>query len=178
MIGQSSLFVGHDPHAGATFSVCAKYRFALSRVWGDPTDRVAFVLLNPSTATAFVDDPTIRRCVGYAKLWGAAGALDVVNLFALRSTDPKALYGHPSPVQPLDGSENDEAILNVAKHARIVVAGWGKHGALHHRDGFVAALLGVAKVELFCLATNADGSPSHPLYLPKDARRVRWAVPQ
>jgi hypothetical protein len=155
----------------ATFSPCGTYRYTLSRAWGDPTNRVAFCMLNPSTADASIDDPTIRRCIGFAKLWGA-GALDVVNLFALRSTDPKALYKHHSPVQPRGTLINDEAIVAIAKAARFVVAAWGKHGSLLARAGHIETMLWVCRVDLVCLGVNGDGSPKHPLYLPKDAPRA------
>lgn len=89
------------PHCvGADISACGAYRYRLDRL-GALLGRgaVNFVMLNPSTADAEQDDPTIRRCLGYAFRWGFA-RLIVTNLYALRSTDPRALWEHPDPIGP------------------------------------------------------------------------------
>ncbi len=144
----------------ATFDSRRLYRYTLGREWDDTIPRVAFVMLNPSTADETQLDPTLRRCLGYARAWGC-GSFEVANLFALRSTDPKALCSHPDPVGP----ENDQALLGVARAATYgVVAGWGAHGAFHARAVRVAALLS-AERDLLCLATTKEGHPGHPLYL-------------
>ena len=153
--------------ATATYSLDRAYRFRLSRVWDAKRERVAFVMLNPSTATAAVVDPTVRRCLRFAQTWGCGGA-EVVNLFALRSTDPKALYDHDQPV----GKENDEAILAACLAAKLVVAAWGVHGALDGRGQHVRHILARAGVAPRSLRTTKDGMPSHPLYLPGSLKPV------
>lgn len=143
--------------ATALFSPCRTYRYTLTRDWADGP-RALFVMLNPSTATEVVIDPTVRRCLGFAKAWGMAG-LTVVNLFALRATDPKALYDHPDPVGP----DNDHHLAEQASRAGLVVAAWGTHGALDDRDRNVMALLD--GVDLHCLGRTQSGHPRHPLYV-------------
>lgn len=135
------------------------YRYRLTRSWG-PGKTVAFIMLNPSTATAEVDDPTIRRCVGFARAWGY-DTLEVVNLFARRATDPGVLYEVEDPVGP----ENDRHLLEVCSNARLVVAAWGVHGAFKTRGARVLDLLKLTRV---ChLGLTKEGHPRHPLYLPK-----------
>src|SRR5512133_2959068 len=94
--------------SGATFSRDRRYRYSLWREWNRDLSRVAFVMLNPSTADEARLDPTIRRCLGYAHAWGC-GSFVVGNLFALRSTDPAALYRADDPV----GRANDAALLEM-----------------------------------------------------------------
>lgn len=151
---QQSLFGGQS---SATFSPCGVYRYTLERRWG-PEDPVVFVMLNPSTADASQDDPTVRRCIAYAKSWGYGG-LTVLNIFALRSTDPNALYSHPDPTGPW----NDAAIKDAAK-GRDVCCAWGEHGKYLNRGSAVLTLLrGIAK-RLGYLKLNSGGEPAHPLY--------------
>lgn len=144
----------------ATFSADRKYRYRLSRIFAERPGRVCFLMLNPSTADAAITDPTVERCLRFARSWGA-GAVEVVNLFGLRSTDPQALYQHPDPVGP----DNDDAIAAAATCATTVVAAWGVHGALHGRGDEVAAALREAGVRLMALGETKDGHPRHPLYL-------------
>jgi hypothetical protein len=148
--------------AGATFSACGVYRYRLWRRWrGDGAPALCFLMLNPSTADEVTNDATVSRCGERATRLGF-GALEVVNLFALRSTDPAALYRHHDPV----GRENDDAILAAARACKLVICGWGNHGALHHRGRSVLAMLTANRITPHALRLNADGSPAHPLYLP------------
>ena len=124
--------------------------------------RVCFCLLNPSTADAKVLDPTLKRCVTFARRWGASH-MEVVNAFALRSTNPKGLKQTDDP----NGPGNDRAIVRAAKRADLVVVGWGTHAALHDRHDAVLGLLG-GVCEPMCFATTKAGFPKHPLYLPGD----------
>lgn len=151
----------------ASFSACERYRFRLSRIWQPAAPRVAFLMLNPSTADAEVLDPTVRRCMGFAQAWGF-GACEIVNVFALRSTDPMALYVHADPV----GAGNDQAIRAAARDAAFVVAAWGVHAAHLHRDEQVQELLEGA--DLRCLKLTKNGSPGHPLYLPNSCQPMPW----
>ena len=157
----------------ASFDASRRWRYRLSRVWDPDGARLAVVMLNPSTADAAVLDPTVRRCVGYARAWGF-GALEVVNLFAWRSTDPRALARVADPVGP----ENDGAILAAAWCAELVVAAWGVHGRLGGRGRRVARTLAAAGVELAALATTGAGEPRHPLYLAGSLLPRPWTVPE
>ena len=114
---------GPEGLATALYSPCDRYRYRVSRVWDDRLPRVCFLLLNPSTATAFQLDPTLRRVYRYARDWGM-GSFEVTNIFAYRSTDPSLLYRVDDPV----GVHNDGAILDAARSATLRVAGWGAHG--------------------------------------------------
>jgi hypothetical protein len=150
----------------AVLSPCRKYRYRLERSWA-PGNRVGFLMLNPSTADETADDPTIRRCIGFAKDWGYGGLI-VGNLFALRSTDPQALYAAADPVGP----DNDGHLLRIAWECETVICAWGKHGAFRKRGKAVASMLDLCN--LAALKILSDGSPGHPLYLPKNAQRVAY----
>ena len=147
------------PASGAVFDASGRYRYRLWRRWADG-EVVLFVMLNPSTADARRDDPTIRRCGGFARAWGFA-AMTVVNLFALRATDPARLRRARDPV----GRDNDRHILAAAAGASALVLAWGAHGALGGRDREVRALLTGHRPE--CLGVTRAGQPRHPLYLPR-----------
>ncbi len=123
-------------------------------------------MLNPSTADAERSDPTVTRCVHYAQAWGF-GALIVTNLFAHRSTDPRALKVVDDPVGP----DNDAWILRAAQSVHRVVVAWGVHGTLLDRDTHVLALL--ADCPLYRLGQSRAGHPRHPLYLPRNAQLER-----
>lgn len=151
-----------DPHPikGAIITACGVYRYQLTRVWNSDLRPAAFIMLNPSTADAENDDPTIRRCIGFAKAWGCGG-LTVVNLFAYRSTDPKAMRGVRDPVGPL----NDTYIRAAAEHCHPVVAAWGTHGTLRQRATEVKMILLRTGVSIVSLGVTKDGHPKHPLYV-------------
>ena len=147
--------------ASAVFGANRIYRYTLTRnnIARGSESTACFVMLNPSTADEHQDDPTIRRCIGFARGWGYT-RLHVVNLFALRSTDPRGLALYPEPVGP----DNDRWIIRRASESDIVVCAWGTHGRLHGRgDQVVSLLSGVA--DLWCLGQTKDGYPKHPLYL-------------
>lgn len=145
--------------AGATFCPDRIYRYSLWRRWSSAGGIVLWIMLNPSTADEHVLDPTIRRCEAFSRTWGHGG-LVVCNLFALRSTDPKALYAHADPVGP----GNDWELVEQAQAAERIVAAWGVHGKLYHRARHVVQLLDAHRLQ--CLAITKGGHPGHPLYLP------------
>ena len=127
-------------------------------------------MLNPSTADEDQDDPTIRRCVGFARRWRAP-AMEVVNLYALRATHPRDLFAHRAPI----GSDNDDAIRDAAARAGSIVVAWGAHGARDpERVARVIDLLGARR--LACLGANRGGSPKHPLFVPYQTKRRRWTA--
>ena len=153
----------------ADFSPCMRYRYSLTRSWDATRSELLVVMLNPSTADAMQDDPTIRRVRGFAERWHNGG-VRIMNLFALRATDPRALLTHEEPVGP----ENDErlraALEEVAapgrtdeSSKRIVLAAWGVHGKLRGRAFRVLHM--VADVHWFSLGKTQCGSPRHPLYV-------------
>lgn len=150
----------------AELSDCGKYRYALFRVWDINLPQVAFVGLNPSTADAELDDPTINKCVAYAKNWGF-GSIVMLNLFAFRSTDPTQLYQQVDPV----GSENHHYLAKYGLDVKIVVAAWGNHGVFLNRHQAVIEML---KPKLNYLKLNLTGQPAHPLYLKSDLKPTKW----
>lgn len=157
-----------DADSVAVYSPCERYRYALTREWGGG-GRVAFVMLNPSTATEVQNDPTVERCERRARALGFGG-FRVVNIFAWRSTDPKALYRADDPVGPA----NDDAIRAAADWAGMVVCAWGTHGAHLGRGAAVAALLGCGGRALHHLGLTKAGAPRHPLYVGYDRRPELW----
>lgn len=164
---------GEWGRATATFNTDRTHRFRLSRVWEPTGRRVNFLMLNPSTADAFVLDRTVHRCVGFAQTWGM-GALEVTNVFAMRSTDPAGLKRVDDPV----GAGNDDAIVAAALAADVVVVAWGVHATLGGRNQHIAALLHDAGVRPVALRVTKSGHPGHPLYVPGSAHPVPWRCPQ
>lgn len=147
--------------SSAAISPCGQYRHWLRRRWSaGPT--CGFIMLNPSTADADADDPTIRRCIGFARREGCGGLL-VANLFQLRATDPKELARHPDPVGP----NSDHHLLDVAGESDgPLIAAWGAHQFAADRAAYVSAMFGIHCV---CLGKTRDGHPRHPLYVKGDA---------
>ncbi len=154
---------------GATFSVCRKYRYILWRIWNRHKDCAVFIGLNPSTANEIEDDPTIRRCIRFAKDWGFGG-LYMLNLFAYRTTDPKELKNTFQPI----GSNNDN-FLKTYSDLKLTVACWGTQGTLFNRGKNVIDLLGRGK--LSCLGITKEGHPKHPLYLRRDTKLISLKEP-
>lgn len=151
----------------ATISSCGRYRYRLTR--GDEP-RLAFVMLNPSTADAEQDDPTIRRCLAFAKREGTKG-IEVWNLFGLRATNPKELNTAADPYGP----ENDQHLADLAaSRHRIVVCAWGVGAPSEAVIRALTILQGGFDLMLYCLGHTRDGSPRHPLYLAGDAPLVPW----
>lgn len=154
----------------ATFSPCRTYRYSLTRRWGT-RPHVLFIGLNPSTADETQDDPTIRRCIGFAERWGYGG-LVMANLFAFRATDPKAMLTAPDPVGP----ENDDWLRQLGDECERVLAAWGAHGRHMGRGAAVMRLLGnEGRRLIYCLGTTRVGYPKHPLYLRADTQPMAYA---
>lgn len=148
---------------GATFSPDRRYRYDLWRTWSPFGGQVTFVCLNPSTANEDTDDPTIRRCIGFARSWGYGG-MHMRNLFALVSTDPRALEAADAI-----GPENNAYLRKIGDH-RVVA--WGNEGVRVGRSRQVQEILGYAR----CFGLTKIGEPRHPLYLPKNAPLSSWPV--
>ena len=146
--------------SSAAFSRNQLYRYWLKREWDCALPSCAFIGLNPSTADASCDDPTIRRIIGFAQSWGY-GSVTVVNLFAYRATQPSVLKAAESPVGP----RNNYWIRRVTAEADTVVAAWGNHGLLMGRHKWTLGCID----SLYCLGITKQGQPRHPLYCPRDA---------
>lgn len=152
----------------AVFSECQTYRYMLLRKWGlmYADGLCNFIMLNPSTATQDEDDPTIRRCIGYAKKWGFGGLI-ITNIFALRSTDPAILYSHQDPIGP----DNDAHLKEWVYQCKLVVCAWGRHGNFMERGDAVRKLLPLGR-RITSLKMLDKRTPGHPLYLPKELEPV------
>lgn len=159
----------------ARISECGLYRYTLDRKWGGPNNYypMVFIMLNPSTADANIDDPTIRRCIGFAQRERQT-AIMVVNLFAYRATSPKDMRAAADPVGPSNDNYLDQIFMQCSLRGHHVVAAWGAHGSHLKRDRAVWALAHKNALDLQCLGVTKDGHPKHPLYLPNDAALVPW----
>ena len=139
----------------AHISKCTNYRYALWRQWDDSQPYVLFVGLNPSTADAVEDDPTLRRCMGFARDWGYGGVC-MANLFAYRATEPKVMMA----AKDAQGPENDKWLKELSAEAGLVVAAWGNDGSFLGRSEVVREMI----PKMHCLKLNKSGEPAHPLY--------------
>ncbi len=157
--------------SGAVLSPDERYRYLLTRERAAGPGLV-FIMLNPSTADDRIDDPTIRRCIRFAAREDA-GRLVVVNLFALRATDPRELARDPDPVGP----RNDEFLLIHCTPGVRVVAAWGAHPFAAARATTVTRMVTNAGASLECLGVTKDGHPRHPLYVRGDAPLVPYPRP-
>lgn len=157
--------VNSDERREAAFSECETYRYRLDITWSPGLPTLTTICLNPSTATHLEDDPTIRRCKAFAKQLGC-GTYRMLNLFALRSTDYKALFRSPDPV----GSENTPDFLRHWVDGSIAVAAWGSHVKerkwrhFYRGDELLEQIPGLQAWKL-----TKSGAPQHPLYLPGSA---------
>lgn len=162
--------MSYEMRKAAHLSPCRAYRYSLWRQWADnskplPVSYAMFIGLNPSTADEKEDDPTIRRCIAFAKAWGYDG-LCMTNLFAFRATQPHDMMAASDPV----GDYNDTSLGIWSQGAGIVVAAWGTHGSFQGRDKIVRKML----PDLHYLRLTKDGHPGHPLYLPKTLMPLPW----
>jgi hypothetical protein len=140
----------------AVFDATGRYRYCLSRVWDPDLPRLVWVMLNPSSADSELDDPTIRRCVGFARSWGF-GSMEVVNLFGFRAASPRELFSASDPI----GSGNDRVVREAVEGAQVAVAGWGNWGRVADRG---AQFLAGVRRDVYCLGLTKHDQPVHPLY--------------
>lgn len=155
---------------GAEFSDCRTWRYALWRIWAGQGNVLTVIGLNPSTADETVDDPTIRRCLRFARDWGHSG-LYMLNLLAYRATLPDVMRRAADPVGPA----NDDALIRYAAGSSRILAAWGTHGDYGGRGAQVLELLGL-RVE--CLGKTKEGYPRHPLYVPAATRPIPYYTPK
>lgn len=159
----------HEVRRLARFSKCGRYRWSLERIWPDGNDQsICFVMLNPSTADAVVDDPTIRRCMGFARSFGYS-RLIVRNLFPVRATIPKDLLKLENP----SGGPLGLRALRAALNADKVVAAWGTFVPFQRMN---IARRVFRRHALFCLGTTKDGSPRHPLYVRAEQGLISYSL--
>jgi hypothetical protein len=158
-----------DTIKAATISACGRYRYDLTRRW-DEGPLALWIMLNPSTADAEVDDPTIRRVAGFSRSWGMPG-FTVVNLYALRATKPAHLLAADDPTGPDNGYTIRAHILTAA----VIVGAWGAWWS-SQRDRppryNVEGAVRDAGRRLYCLGTTKGGEPRHPLYVAASQPRV------
>ena len=154
-----------NPTGSAIFSDDRRYRYLLTRRVGTSQIRVLFVMLNPSAADEERNDPTIRRCIGFARDWDF-GLLEVVNLFALMSTDPKGLLVAEEPVGP----DNDATIQAALRRADRVVLAWGNQGSHHRERAELVTKMALDASPPHHLGLTKIGFPRHPLLVPGDTR--------
>ena len=157
-----------DAASVAIYSPCENYRYSLTRVWDEAGKRALFVMLNPSTATEFQNDPTVERCERRARALGF-GAFRVCNIFAWRATDPKVMRAQADPTGPA----NDAAILEGCDWADEVICAWGTHGTHLARGPEVERLIRAAAAPKH-LGLTKDGHPRHPLYIAYTQQPEHW----
>lgn len=152
----ADLFLERD----ARLSDCGKYRYLLRRTWDHDKPRILFVMLNPSTADAEVDDATIRSCIRLSKSWGY-GSFEVINLFGFRATDPKDMADAEHPVGP----DNDRIAAAAIQRCDMAVCAWGAHWMAETRAREMVRLITAKRPVAYCLGTTKSGAPKHPLYI-------------
>lgn len=156
------------PYSDAVISPDGRYRYRLSRIWDSHKMPLVWIMLNPSTADALKDDPTIRRCISFAKREGAGG-IEVLNLFAYRTSKPEDLKKVDDPVGP----DNDLWISEVLfPHNRCVCA-WGAYPAWDRIAEVFGLCLGI---QFLCLGRTAAGHPKHPLYISSDQPLIPYTA--
>lgn len=144
-----------ETNSGAIISKCGQYRYLLWRVWDESKPYVGWVMLNPSTADATQDDPTIRRCIGFTKAWGYGG-IRVANLYAYRAAKPSELWKQDDPYGP----DNARYLRMLREGCPLVVAAWGANADPGDARRAVREL-----APLFALGLTKHGQPRHPLYV-------------
>lgn len=165
--------------AGAEFDVDRIYRYSLHRMWGGGSlsdwKTALWIMLNPSTADEHVLDPTLRRVESFSRRFGFDG-FEVANLFAYRSTDPDSIWKESLCGMDVVGPDTDDHLRQAAKRANRIIVGWGRHATAPGRARSVLSLL--RHYDLWCLGTNQDGSPKHPLYLASATTLVKFKESQ
>lgn len=155
---------------GAEISRCGLYRYRLWRVWDAKLPRLLWIMINPSTADADRDDPTIRRCVAFAKAWGFGG-IEVINLFAFRTPKPSELYD-------FDGDRFGPGFMagvhRAVRNCAEAVAAWGV--CKYVLSKAIPEVIHRRGIPIWCLGTTKDGHPRHPLYVRGDQPRIRFEV--
>ena len=149
----------------AILSEDRKYRYVLSRIWDKSKPTVMFIGLNPSTADETQNDPTVNKCINFAKSWGYGG-IYMLNLFAFRATQPEDMFKSENPI----GKENNEYIKKYSKICDKVICAWGNDGNYKNRSKEVLEMLD----NIYYIKLNKTGEPAHPLYLKSDLIPIKF----
>jgi len=152
---------------GAIISDCGKYRYVLTR--GCDVNYIPFVMLNPSTADAMEDDPTIRRCCGFAESFGYEGIV-VLNLYAYRATDPRELK--KLSLEEAIGKYNKGWWQHYLREEKVI-CGWGNNADKRVVESFWQFCQNNG-VQTYCLGVTKNNQPKHPLYLKADTQLIEW----
>lgn len=149
------------------------YRYRLSRYWDHSEPVVTFIMLNPSTADASVDDATIRKCIGFAQRW-RCGGIEVGNLFAFRATNPADMKKAADPVGPENWRHLEVICVGAQESGGRVVCAWGANGGLKTQDSkFLQRCVHDWNCRPMALRmTVKSRMPEHPLYVPYDTQPV------
>lgn len=164
----------------AKLSDCGRYRYELRRVWQEGKPDCIWIMLNPSTADAVEDDPTIRRCMSFARNWGC-GSITVLNLFAVRATKPSDMMNAADPVGPDNHSVCNAvfdrvltSVLDPRAPTDLVVCAWGAWGNHMSMDQTMLGWLDAQRLDPYALGLTASGQPRHPLYVKGDTKLVKY----
>lgn len=152
-------------NSGAVFSEDRKHRYVLIREWDLNKPSLMVVSLNPSTADEKKNDPTVRRCIGFAKKWGF-GKLIMTNIFAFRATLPEDLFNSKNPI----GNKNDYWLKKLSKKADKIVLAYGNHGKFKNRHNEILKIIDGP----YCIKKSKTGMPMHPLYLKYTKKPIRY----
>lgn len=172
--GKIRLPVPSHIRSSAVFSDCRQYRYVLHRRWqyDQPSRSVLFLLMNPSTATEDVDDPTVRKCRLYTEQWGY-NHLIITNIMAYRATHPKLLLDVADPVGP-DNMRRVACLITMQRP--FVVCGWGRiPPKLRYAEAQAMQMLRDCQPHVLRLSKSQR--PWHPLYLPNDSVPFAWNIP-
>lgn len=172
------LFDTGDMQRSAYIDETGQYRYSLTRIWNNELPRLYWIMLNPSIADAEKDDPTIRRCISFAKQWDY-GRIKVLNLFAWRATDPQAMFTHKRNGEDIVGPMNDDHFIGLKSISSVVgsrvFVAWGDCGKTKEQRDLVinrAAHVQNLVGETWCLGMTKSGNPRHPLYVPANVKPV------
>ena len=165
----SNLFVG----SSACLSEDGTHRYQLERIWDEAKPIVMFVMLNPSTADWKENDPTIRRCLGFAKRWGFGGLL-VGNLFSFRSTNPKELLEQEKLIIWM----NIQHLKEMSERSKLIVYAWGNSSIVKKLEKRFPDYKPLSEIvgEPHYIELCQDGTPKHPLYLRSDLSHHKYEV--
>lgn len=156
----------------AVISDCGNYRYLLRRTWDHDKPRALFIMLNPSTADAKIDDPTIRSCVRLLKAL-QYGSMEVVNIFGWRATNPDELSIQIDPIGPM----NERIVAAAIGRCDTVICAWGANAMAERKTYWLVGLIRSYRPAAYCLGTTKHGSPKHPLYLKTGTPLIAYRQP-